>query len=309
MKIFTVKHGHEFIRVSLMQDRKTLRRFVCCRVESKKKRTNQKEISAAVTRQLGLPTPDNFFEIYSIHEEGGKCVLDFSDEGLYWINKEREDQKGKKRVTLKVFNAMATRIQNAIRRYLFLEYVRLRLHNQKKQAAPTDSNVHRVSLVKKVSIQGEKRAYYLNFFLINEKHQVEDLNCLSFLKPDKSTEYEMKQSIEITTKPLEHSYSRDIIQSFKQQLFYYIDQNEMIGIAYKMLEIAKVVKGKQTMYKLEVKNLEEVQGIIINEQNKHSGIVSQKDETLEARKIFNVQTLRKKYFSKNDNINLMIEYP
>lgn len=42
----------------------------------------------------------------------------------------------------------------------------------------------------------------------------------------------------------------------------------MIGIAYKMLDIAYVVKGRQNMLKLNVKNLEEVQGMIINEQKK-----------------------------------------
>lgn len=38
-----------------------------------------------------MPTSDNFFEIYTIYEQGDKFVLDFSDEGMYWIHKERED--------------------------------------------------------------------------------------------------------------------------------------------------------------------------------------------------------------------------
>jgi hypothetical protein len=82
-----------------------------------------------------------------------------------------------------------------------------------------------------------------------------------------------------------------------------VDPTEILGIAYKMLEIAKVEKGKANMLRLDVKNLEEVQGMIINQQKRtfDGGQPSKKDETLEARRIFNSNTQRTKWLFKNTN--------
>lgn len=110
----------------------------------------------------------------------------------------------------------------------------------------------------------------------------------------------------IVTKTLEHLYSRESIKTFTQKLFYYIEPSEMTGIAQKMLDIALVEKCINNSLKLNVKYLEEVQGMMINEQRTNQGEQSKKDDLLEAKRIFNVNIQRKKFLFLNSN-NLIQE--
>ena len=67
-----------------------------------------------------------------------------------------------------------------------------------------------------------------------------------------------------------------------------------------MVNISRIIKGKQNIIKLDCRPLEDVQGIIAFEQRERSGgaILVKQDEILKARRNFNLKTLRP-LFMKN----------
>jgi hypothetical protein len=75
----------------------------------------------------------------------------------------------------------------------------------------------------------------------------------------------------------------------------------MITIANMMIDMSSIKKGKHGIWRVEVKTLEEVQGILINKQRESSNVVQKKDETLLRRKAFNIKVLRPRFMQENQS--------
>jgi hypothetical protein len=82
-KYFTVRclsdSGPQYIRVFIQQHKVTLKKVIYCRIESTKRRTNELQLFESITKQLGEPSFETFFEIYRINFKDSQ--LELTEEG------------------------------------------------------------------------------------------------------------------------------------------------------------------------------------------------------------------------------------
>lgn len=133
------------------------------------------------------------------------------------------------------------------------------------------------------------KASLTTFYLFTEK-----------VDPNKSIMGESEyQSVMLTSKSMEHIYAFDKVAPFFQRLFYVLQEGNLRTIAQKMVDYSKILKSKKEGFKVWTKNLDEVQGEIMNEGREvQKGL--ERDITLVARTKLN-QKFRINYLSQQEH--------
>ncbi|CAD8114814.1 unnamed protein product [Paramecium primaurelia] len=243
--------------------------------------TNKLKISQLITKQLGFPSRENFFDIYQIQVN----TIIYTEEGQYWINKELEANQKKKQFSFSQIESCVRVIQRSIRQHLCQkDYI---IKKNTRQFQFYKNEVKCTSLVKKVVVSGESpaRAFFMNFSLIVDQVTNE-------------------QSISIDVRSLEHKFPSDYIHPYKQPLYSEMSIGELTMIGQRMMTIGKVMQIKGSL-RFDVRNLMEVQGMLLNEQDyDQKQSTEKKDDTLQARKLWNSH-MRKSWI-QDSNIEMDI---
>ncbi|CAD8127430.1 unnamed protein product [Paramecium sonneborni] len=243
--------------------------------------TNKLKISQLITKQLGFPCRENFFDIYQI---SGNNII-YTEEGQYWIHKELEATQKKKQFSFSQIESCVRLIQKSMRQHLCQkEYI---IKKNTRQFQFYKNEVKCTSLVKKVIVSGEQpaRAFFMNFSLIEDTVTNE-------------------QSISIDVRSLEHKFPSDYIHPYKQPLYSEMSIGELTMIGQRMMMIGKVMQIKGSL-RFDVRNLMEVQGMLLNEQDyDQKKSLEKKDDTLQARKLWN--THMRKSWIQDQNIEMDI---
>lgn len=267
---------HEYVTYLVVQLRYKSGSQVYVRMERSQLKSNVVGVNRDVAKYMGQITPESFLEIFDVQVK--PPLLAYSEEAQYWIQKESEYRQKKRRITnVKVFEAAARKLQGAARYYLFRRYLQI-CRKSRQHAQPN----HEV-IMKRAQIVGQnehRRAYLVQFHLYSQ--------------PD-------FQSIMIQVKSLEHLYALEKVLSYQQKLFYYVDLSELLSIADKMIELVRIVKGRNQTLKVEVNSLEEVQSILLSDQKQKINI-HKKDQTLKSRILLNTREYRHTFFHKNPSL-------
>lgn len=265
-RVMMVTPEKDFITVYRAVDQRNGRKVIFVRCERQKRKTNDIDIEPVVFQHMGQGKQDTFFEIFNLDLK--QLILEFSDEAQYWISKQKEDLKrAKQKITMKVLNRMASRIQRAIRNYLFKRLAQVYLENKKRNPIKR-SETEKIVVLKRAMIyteSGSLRAYLTTFHLTIERHLNSRMSPNQTMVQEFQEKYVEQQSIMIKSKALEHLYSQDKVSPFVQKLFYIVDISELITIANRMVDMSRIIKGKRNQQKVDVKPLEEIQAMLLNE--------------------------------------------
>ncbi|CAK91950.1 unnamed protein product (macronuclear) [Paramecium tetraurelia] len=260
-------------------------------------KSNDLEIHQVVFKQMGDVCSENIFEILNV--DLVTPYIEYTDEALYWINREKEYSQRSARLWEQITKAKmcVIIIQRAVMRYLVRRRCQIRNAIEERLTKDPSKVIERMMLARRAMIYIGDKACLTTCFL-----DIEKTDPQSSLTG--KSEY---QSITITSKHLEHAFSIDTVLPYYQRLFQPLEISEITSVAQKMIEFSQIIKNKKGLDKVDCKSVEQTYNQFISLQNPdQQDDDTYRENTIQARQIIS-STLTQKYLQQSTIIN--VEFP